>query len=90
MSEILMVIADLCGVAGMGFFLFSEIKQLWKVIKTHTVKGISHSAYVSKFIAITFSSIMLALTALYMSLYVILAEGVIVVWVLYLMRRYRK
>jgi hypothetical protein len=87
---ILMWIADICGVIGMSYFLYAEIRQLLKVKKTHKITGISKTAYISKLKAISFTSIMLVITALYMSLAVILAEGIIVAWVLFLMKRYKK
>jgi len=90
MNEILMLVADGCGVLGMGYFLFAEIKQLLKIRKSHKITGISHTAYTSKLKAIGFTSVTLAITALYMSLAVLIAEGVIVVWVLYLMKKYRR
>ena len=89
-ATILMWIADICGVIGMGYFLWAEVKQLLKVRKTHKVTGISHTAYTSKLKAIGFTSITLAITALYMSLVVLLAEGIIVIWVLALMKKYKR
>lgn len=88
MFEILMLIADICGTIGMGFFLIAELKQLWKILKTHIIKGISKTAYISKIIAITFTSITLLVPRFYLSLSVILAEGVIVALVLYFMKKY--
>ena len=86
----LMLIADGCGIIGMSYFLWAEYKQLMKIRKTHRVAGISQTAYVSKLKAIGFSSVMLAITTMYMSLIVILAEGIIVAWVLWLMKKYKK
>lgn len=90
MSEILMIIADICGVCGMSLFLFAEVKQLIKIFKTHKVTGISFSAYVSKLIAILFTGIMFTITALYMSLAVIIIQGVLVSWVAYLIKKGRR
>ena len=90
MSEILLLIADTCGVCGMSLFLFAEIKQLIKIYKTYRVTGISFSAYVSKLIAILFTGIMFTITALYMSLAVIIIQGVLVAWVAYLIRKDRR
>lgn len=90
MFEILMTIADICGVIGMGFFLHAEIKQLIKILKTHIVKGISKTSYISKILAICFTSITLLVPGFYLSLSVILAEGVIVAWVLYLIKKWRE
>lgn len=89
-STLLMWIADGAGVCGMFYFLWAEVKQLLKIRKSHKVTGISHTAYRSKLKAIGFTSVMLMITGLYMSLAVILAEGVIVVWVLLLMKKYRR
>lgn len=85
-----MWIADICGVVGMGFFLLAEIKQLLKILRTHRVTGISRHAYMSKLYAVGFTGTMLAITALYMSFVVILAEGMIVAWVLCLIKKYKK
>jgi len=90
MNEILILIADVCGVCGMSFFLFAEVKQVIKIYRTHKVTGISFSAYVSKLIAILFTGIMLTITALYMSLAVIMIQCVLVSWVAYLIRKDRR
>ena len=89
-ATLLMWIADGAGVCGMLYFLWAEVKQLLKIRKSHRVTGISHTAYTSKLKAIGFTSIMLIITGLYMSLAVILAEGVIVAWVLMLMKKYKR
>ena len=88
MSNIIMLIADACGVIGMGFFLWAEIKQLHKILKTHKITGISHTAYTSKLVAVASTSIAFGLTGLFMSLAVLLTEGIIVAWVLHLMKKY--
>lgn len=90
MNNILMLIADICGVIGMGFFLVAEIKQLWKILKTHVVRGISKTAYISKLIAIIFTSITLLVPGFYLSLSVILAEGLVIALVLYFMNKYKE
>lgn len=89
-TAILMWIADTCGVAGMSLFLFAEIKQIIKIYKTNKVTGISFSAYVSKLVAILFTGIMLTITTLYMSLAVIIIQGVLVSWVAYLIKKDRR
>ena len=89
-NSILMLIADLCGVGGMGFFLWAEIRQLWKILKTHKITGISKSAYKSKLAAVVLTSIMLAITSLYMSLGVLITEGITIALIIYLMKKYRK
>lgn len=83
-------IADVCGVFGMFYFLWAEVKQVAKINKTHKVTGISRTAYISKLKAIGFTSVMLVITALYMSLVVITIQGVIVLWVLRLMKKYKR
>jgi len=90
MNETLMLVADGCGVVGMSYFLYAEIKQLLKIRKSHKITGISRTAYTSKLKAIGFTSVTLVITALYMSLAVIIAEGVVVAWVLFLMKKYKK
>ncbi len=90
MNETLLLIADACGVCGMSLFLFAEVKQLIKIFKTHKVTGISFSAYASKLLAILFTGIMFTITALYMSLAVIIIQGVLVSWVAYLIKKDRR
>lgn len=89
-AVLLLWIADICGVLGMFYFLWAEVKQVVKINKTHKVTGISHTAYTSKLKAIGFTSVMLIITALYMSLIVISIQGIIVFWVLHLMKKYKK
>ena len=89
-AVVLMYIADMFGVLGMSYFLWAEVKQLQKVRRTHKVSGISHTAYASKLKAIIFTSVMLGISGLYLSLAVIIAEGIIVIWVLHLMKKYKK
>lgn len=90
MSEALILIADICGVCGMSLFLFAEVKQLIKIFRTNKVTGISFSAYMSKLIAILLTGIMFTITALYMSLVVIIFQGVLVSWVAYLIKKDRR
>ena len=89
-NEILLLIADICGVIGMGCFLLAEMKQLIKIIKKQKITGISHMAYISKLAAIGFTSVMLGITGLYLSLVVLIVEGIVVAAVLYLMKKYKK
>lgn len=89
-AVLLIWIADICGVLGMFYFLWAEVKQVVKINKTHKVTGISHTAYISKLKAIGFTSVMLIITSLYMSLVVISIQGIIVLWVLRLMKKYKK
>jgi len=85
-----MLVADIAGVLGMSYFLWAEINQLKKIRRKHKVSGISRTAYTSKLKAIGFTSVMLTITGLYLSLAVLLTEGIIVVWVLQLIRKYKK
>ncbi len=89
MDSLLLLVADLCGTIGMGFFLFAEIRQLYKVLKTHVVKGISHTAYLSKLIACIFTGTMLFLSSLYLSFAVIVSELAIIGIILLLMKKYK-
>jgi hypothetical protein len=89
-TVLLMWIADIAGVCGMFYFLWAEVKQLLKIRKSHKITGISHTAYTSKLKAIIFTGVMLTITTMYMSFAVIIAEGIIVVWVLMLMKKYRR
>ena len=84
------LIADLAGVIGMGFFLKAEIFQLRKILRTKIVRGISHTSYRDKLFAIAITMLMLYLTSLWLSFAVLFAEGIVVLIVLYLMRKYRR
>ncbi len=86
--ELMMLIADVAGVIGMGFFLKAEIFQLKKILRTKMTTGISRTAYRDKLFAISATSVMLYLTSLWFSFAVILAEGVIIIIVLRLIKKY--
>ena len=88
--EVMMLIADIFGVIGMSFFLKAEIMQLRKILRTKTVKGISHTAYRDKLLAIAATMLCFGLTSLWLSFAVLFAEGIIVVIVLRLMKKYKK
>ncbi len=88
--ELIMLIADAAGVIGMGFFLKAEIFQLKKILRTKTVRGISHTAYRDKLWAIAATMLCFGLTSLWFSFAVLFAEGVIVFIILRLMKRYNK
>jgi len=85
-----MLIADLAGVIGMGFFLKAEVFQLRKILRTKMTRGISRTAYRDKLYAIAAMLLCLGLTSLWLSLVVIFAEGVIVFIVLHLMKKYKR
>ncbi len=86
--ELIRFIADLAGVIGMGFFLKAEIVQLLKILRTKITTGISHTTYKDKLLAIFATSVMLYLSSLWLSFAVLLAEGVIVIIVLHLIKKY--
>lgn len=86
--EIMMLIADIFGVLGMSFFLKAEIMQLRKILRTKTVKGISRTAYRDKLLAIAATMVCFGLTSLWLSFFVLFAEGIIVFIVLRLMKKY--
>lgn len=88
--ELIAIIADIAGVIGMGFFLKAEIFQLRKILRTKITTGISHTAYRDKLLAIFATSIMLYLSSLWLSFAVILTEGVIILIVLHLIKKYKK
>lgn len=88
--EIMMLIADLAGVIGMGFFLKAEVFQLKKILRTKTIKGISRTAYVDKLLAILATMVCFWLTSLWFSFAVLFAEGVIAFIILHLMKKYRR
>ena len=88
--ELMMLIADSAGVIGMGFFLKAEIFQLRKILRTKMTKGISHTAYRDKLLAIAATMLCFGLTSLWLSFGVLFAEGVIVFIILRLMKRYNK
>lgn len=85
-----MLIADLAGVIGMGFFLKAEIFQLKKILRTKLTDGISRTAYRDKILAIVVTMICFGLTTLWFSFAVLLTEGVIVFIILQLMKKYGK
>jgi uncharacterized protein with PQ loop repeat len=72
-------VADIFGMAGMGFFLFAEIRQLVKILKTKRCTGISWTAYKVKMIACLCTLLCFGLSALWGSFLVILAETVVIV-----------
>lgn len=86
----IMLIADLAGVLGMGFFLKAEIFQLRKILRTKTVKGISRTAYRDKLWAIAATMTCFGLTTLWFSFAVLFAEGIIIFIILRLMKKYGK
>lgn len=88
--EVMMLIADLAGVIGMGFFLKAEVFQLKKILRTKIVHGISQTAYVDKLLAILATMVCFWLTSLWLSFIVLFAEGVIALIILYLMKKYRE
>ena len=88
--EIIMLIADLAGVIGMGFFLKAEIFQLRKILRTKLTDGISHTAYRDKLLAIIVTMLCFWLTSLWFSFAVLFAEGIIVLIILQLMKKYGK
>jgi len=85
-----MLIADLAGVIGMGFFLKAEIFQLKKILRTKITHGISHTAYRDKLLAITATMLCFGLTSLWLSFAVLFAEGIIVFIILKLIKKYGK
>lgn len=87
--EIMMLIADIAGVIGMGWFLKAEIFQLRKILRTKTVEGISRTAYRDKMSAIVATMICFGLTSLWLSFAVLFAEGIIVFIVIRLMKKYK-
>ena len=88
--EIIMLIADLAGVIGMGFFLKAEIFQLRKILRTKLTDGISRTAYRDKIWAIAATMICFGLTSLWLSFAVLFAEGIIIFTILQLMKKYGK
>lgn len=72
-------IADIFGMAGMGFFLYAEIRQLIKILKTKKCTGISLSAYKNKTIACACTLVCFGLSGLWGSFLVILAEAIVII-----------
>ena len=87
--EIIMLIADLAGVVGMGFFLKAEVFQLRKILRTKVVRGISRTAYTDKLLAIAATMFCFWLSSLWFSFIVLFAEGVIALIILRLMKKYK-
>jgi len=88
--ELIMLIADIFGVIGMGFFLKAEVFQLKKILRTKLTDGISRTAYRDKLWAIVATMFCFGLTALWLSFVVLFAEGVIAFIILHLMKKYGK
>lgn len=88
--ELIMLIADLAGVVGMGFFLKAEIFQLRKILRTKIVRGLSYTAHKDKFKAIVATMLCFWLTSLWFSFVVLCVQGVIVSMTLHFMKKYRK
>ena len=87
--EIITLVADIAGTIGMGFFLKAEIFQLKKILKTKVVQGISRTAYRDKLLAIFATMICFGLTTLWFSFLVLLAEGVVALIILHLIKKYK-
>ena len=88
--EMIILIADIAGVIGMGFFLKAEIFQLRKILRTKLTDGISRTAYTDKLLAIAATMFCFGLTSLWFSFIVLFAEGVVASIILRLMRKYGK
>ena len=84
------LLADVAGTLGMLLFLMAELRQFYKIKKTGKLTGLSFHAYLSKLIAVISTGICFALTALYVSLFVIILEGIVVLPILYWLWKYRK
>ena len=74
----------------MGFFLKAEIFQLRKILRYKNVEGISKTAYRDKILAIAATLLCFGLTSLWLSFAVIFAEGIIVVAIIRLMKKYKR
>jgi len=85
----LAIIADLAGTFGMLLFLFAELKQFYKIKITGKLIGLSYHAYLSKLIAVLATGACFALTGLHFSLLVIVAEGIVIMPILYWLWKYR-
>jgi len=83
------LLADVAGTIGMLLFLMAELRQFYKIKKTGKLTGLSYHAYLSKLIAVMSTGICFALTALYLSLFVIALEGIIIMPIFYWLWKYR-
>lgn len=76
--EMIQLIADACGVIGMAYFLNAEIHQWRKIRRTGIFDGISSHAYSNKLFAIIATCSCFALSGLWFSFAVLVAEGAVV------------
>lgn len=88
--ELITLVADLAGVIGTGFFLKAEIFQLRKILRTKTVRGISHTAYRDRLIAVTATLVCFGLTALWLTFTVLLIQAMVLLVILHLIKKYRR
>lgn len=84
------LIADVAGTIGMLLFLTAELRQFYKIKITGKLTGLSYHAYLSKLIAVISTGGCFALTALYISLFVIILEGIVIMPILYWLWKKRK
>lgn len=87
--ELITLIADILGAGGMFFFLFAEVLQLRKIIRKKTVKSLSYHTYKSKIAALILTLSCFGLSGLWLSFGVLIAELIIVLVIIKLMRKYR-
>lgn len=87
--ELIPIIADILGASGMFFFLVAEVLQLRKILRKRTVRSLSYHTYKSKVAAILLALGCFGLSHLWLSFLVIVAELVVVLYIIKLMKKYR-
>lgn len=77
------LIADIFGTCGMFLFLNAEIRQFLRIRRTKRLSGISLNAYKSKALAVCCTGTCFVLSGLYLSLTMIICEGIVIAPMLY-------
>jgi len=88
--QLILWIADAFGTIGMFMFLKAEVHQWFKIRRTKKVSAISTHAYRDKMIAIITTLVCFGLTSLWFSFLVIFCEGIVALFIIKLMRKYKK
>ncbi len=85
--DMIYLVADGCGLIGMGYFLLAEITQLKKIRRKKIIASLSKTTYNQKVLAILFTLVCFGLTGLWLSFAVLVGELVIVVWIKKLIKK---
>jgi hypothetical protein len=85
-----MEIADVFGIVGTACFLLAEIKQLYKLLTSESVAGVSLTHYKFKLFAAVNTSIAFALTGLWCSFAVLTLQTVTINWGMWIVLKKRR